>query len=36
MKRDAMQAFWKKAGIEPANTKAWKPKADLLAFLQSL
>ena len=36
MKRDAMQAFWKKAGIEPANTKAWKPRADVLAFLQSL
>ncbi|MBT9495686.1 MAG: tyrosine-type recombinase/integrase [Paucibacter sp.] len=36
MKRDAMQAFWKKAGIEPANTKPWKPQADLLAFLQSL
>jgi len=36
MKRDAMHAFWKRAGIEPANTKAWKPKADLLAFLRSL
>lgn len=36
MKRDAMQAFWKKAGIEPTNTKPWKPKADMLAFLQSL
>lgn len=36
MKRDAMQAFWKKAGIEPSNAKAWKPKADLLAFLNSL
>jgi integrase/recombinase XerD len=36
MKRDAMQAFWKKAGIKPANAKPWKPKADLLAFLQSL
>jgi integrase/recombinase XerD len=36
MKRDAMQAFWKKAGIEPANSKRWKLKADLLAFLQSL
>ena len=36
MKRDAMQSFWKKAGIEPADTKAWKPKADLLLFLQSL
>jgi site-specific recombinase XerD len=36
MKRDAMQAFWKKAGIEPARAKTWKPKADLLVFLQSL
>jgi hypothetical protein len=36
MKRDAMQAFWKNSGIGPANTKPWKPKADLLAFLQSL
>ena len=36
MKRDAMQAFWKKAGLEPANAKPWKPKADLLAFLKSL
>lgn len=36
MKRDAMEAFWKKSGIEPANAKPWKPKADLLAFLQSL
>jgi len=36
MKREAMEAFWKKAGIEPANAKAWKPKASLLAFLQSL
>ena len=36
MKRDAMQAFWKTAGIEPASTKRWRPKADLLAFLQSL
>ncbi|WP_231892113.1 tyrosine-type recombinase/integrase [Burkholderia sp. MSMB1589WGS] len=36
MKRDAMQAFWKKACIEPVNAKSWKPKGDLLAFLQSL
>ena len=36
MKRQAMEAFWKKAGLEPANTKAWKPKASLLAFLPSL
>jgi integrase/recombinase XerD len=36
MKRDALQTFWKHAGLEPARTKPWKPKADLLAFLQSL
>ena len=36
MKRDAMQTFWKHAGIEPAAAKPWKPKPDLLAFLQSL
>lgn len=36
MKREAMEAFWKKAGLEQANAKAWKPKANLLAFLQSL
>jgi site-specific recombinase XerD len=36
MKREAMQAFWKRAGIEPSHTKPWKPKPDLLAFLQSL
>jgi integrase/recombinase XerD len=36
MKRDAMQTFWKHAGIEPARARPWKPKADLLAFLQSL
>jgi site-specific recombinase XerD len=36
MKRDALQTFWKHAGIESARTRPWKPKADLLAFLQSL
>ena len=36
MKREAMQSFWKHAGIESAHAKPWKPKADLLAFLQSL
>lgn len=36
MKRDAMQAFWKQAGIEPSKARTWKPKPDLLAFLQSL
>jgi integrase/recombinase XerD len=36
MKREAMQAFWKHAGLEPSNAKPWRPKPDLLAFLQSL
>ena len=36
MKREALDTFWKHAGIEPAQTKPWKPKASLLAFLQSL
>lgn len=36
MKREAMQLFWKHSGIEPAHAKQWKPKPNLLAFLQSL
>src|SRR5262249_46590950 len=36
MRRDALQAFWKHAGIERAQAKPWKPKPDMLAFLQSL
>jgi hypothetical protein len=36
MKREAMQSSWKHSGIEPAHAKPWKPKPDLLSFLQSL
>jgi len=36
MKREAMQSFWKHAGLESAHAKPWKPTPDLLAFLQSL
>ena len=36
MKRDALETFWEHAGIEPARVRPWKPKPDLLAFLQSL
>lgn len=36
MKRNAMQVFWKHAGIDPSDSKPWKPKPDLLAFLQAL
>jgi site-specific recombinase XerD len=36
MKRDALEAFWSQAGISPEKTTHWKPKPDLLAFLDSL
>lgn len=36
MKRDALQAFWQHAGLEPTEAKPWKPEPDLLSFLQSL
>lgn len=36
MKREAMEAFWKQAGLEPSHARPWKPKPDLLAFLHSL
>lgn len=36
MKRDALETFWKHAGIESAPAKPWKPRPNLLAFLQSL
>jgi integrase/recombinase XerD len=36
MKRHALQTFWKRSGIERARGKPWKPKPDMLAFLQSL
>jgi site-specific recombinase XerD len=36
MKREALEAFWKRAGIAPARVTPWHPKPDLLAFLDSL
>ncbi|GGO83821.1 integrase [Marinobacterium nitratireducens] len=36
MKRAALEAFWKRAGITPVNAKPWHPSPDLLAFLASL
>lgn len=36
MKRDALEAFWRRAGISPKRTKPWKPTPDLLAFFDSL
>jgi hypothetical protein len=38
MKRDALAAFWRRAGLSPGrNSRArWRPKAGLLEFLSSL
>jgi integrase/recombinase XerD len=36
MKRDALEAFWKRAGLSPKRATPWKPTSDLLAFLSSL
>jgi site-specific recombinase XerD len=36
MKREALEAFWKCAGIAPARVTPWQPKPDLLAFLDAL
>jgi len=36
MKRDALEAFWSRAGISPARAASWAPKPDLIAFLNSL
>ena len=36
MKRDVLDAFWKRAGLARAGRKPWKPKPELLRFLASL
>ena len=36
MKRDALEEFWRKSGLSPMRVSPWKPKPDLLAFLESL
>lgn len=36
MKRDVLEAFWKRAGLAPTSNDNWKPTADVLAFLDSL
>ncbi|MDO8863824.1 tyrosine-type recombinase/integrase [Haliea sp. E1-2-M8] len=36
MKQDALEAFWRKSGLVPGHTSPWKPKPDLLTFLESL
>ena len=36
MKREALEMFWRRAGLTPPRLTPWKPKPDLLAFLSSL
>jgi site-specific recombinase XerD len=36
MKRDVLEAFWKRAGLDPAAPRRWRPSPKLLAFLESL
>lgn len=36
MKRDVLDAFWKRSGLTPGATKAWHPSPTLLNFLQTL
>jgi hypothetical protein len=36
MKRDVLDAFWKRAGLARAARATWKPKPDLLRYVTSL
>jgi len=36
MRREALEAFWKRAGLSKAGQYRWRPKPDVLAFLASL
>jgi integrase/recombinase XerD len=36
MKRDVLEAFWKRAGLDPGASRKWRPSPKLLAFLESL
>lgn len=36
MKRQVLEAFWKRAGLAPTGARKWKPSPKLLAFLQTL
>lgn len=36
MKREALEAFWQRAGLTPKGDSAWSPTPDLLRFLSSL
>jgi len=36
MKRQVLDAFWKRAGLAPRSARKWQPSPKLLAFLQTL
>jgi site-specific recombinase XerD len=36
MKRQVLDAFWKRAGLAPTGARKWQPSPELLAFLQQL
>ena len=36
MKREVLEAFWKRSGLEPKGSRKWRPSPKLLAFLESL
>jgi integrase len=36
MKRDALEAFWKRAGLDAKGARKWQPSPKLLAFLETL
>jgi integrase/recombinase XerD len=36
MKRDALEAFWKRAGLDPKGPRKWRPSPELLTFLETL
>ena len=36
MKRDVLEAFWKRAGLSPAPLRKWRPSPKLLTFLENL
>jgi site-specific recombinase XerD len=36
MKRAVLEAFWRQSGLSPARPTPWKPRKDLLDFLDSL
>jgi site-specific recombinase XerD len=36
MKRKVLEAFWRRAGLASPRSRPWRPKHDVLAFLESL